>query len=91
MVKGGFKSLECQVYEKSALLPVPDLDDLATAIWSAIGQPKGGWTKEDDEQWDAAITKYKELLPEAPGYQVDGDGRVTLKATAQIVIVRKEG
>ncbi|KAL2274465.1 hypothetical protein FJTKL_03214 [Diaporthe vaccinii] len=89
--QGGFKSEDCQLYEKSALLPVQDVDDLATAMWSAIGQPKGGWTKEDDEKWDAAISKYKELLPREAGYQVDGNGNVNLKATAQIVIVRKKG
>lgn len=91
MVEAGFKAEDCQLYEQSALLPVQDLDDLATAIWSSIGQPKGGWTHNDDEQWDEAIGKYKELLPTQPGYQVDGNGNIVLKATAQIVIVRKEG
>lgn len=89
LVKGGFKFEDCQLYEHPALLPMRDLDEFATAIWSVIGQPKGGWTKEDDEKWDEAVAKYKELLPNEPGYQVDKDGNVTLKATAQIVVVRK--
>lgn len=91
MVEAGFKSEDCQLYEHSALLPVQDVDDLATAIWSSIGQPKGGWTKVDDEQWDEAIAKYKELLPSQPGYQLDGNGNVILKATAQIVVARRDG
>lgn len=91
MVKGGFKSEDCQLHEKSALLPVKDVGDLATAIWSAIGQPKGGWAEEDDDKWDEAIAKYKELLPKEPGYHADANGNIVLKATAQIVIVRKEG
>ncbi|KAH8756363.1 S-adenosyl-L-methionine-dependent methyltransferase [Diaporthe sp. PMI_573] len=91
LVKGGFRADDCQLYEHSAYLHVSDLRELATAIWSAIGRPKSGWTKEDDEKWDEAIAKYEELLPKEPGYQVDGDGNVTLTGTAQIVIVRKEG
>lgn len=92
LFKGGFKSEDCQIYEHSALLPVKDLDEFATAIWSSIGQPRGGWAEEDDdEKWDEAIAKYKEMLTQKPGYQVDENGNITLKATAQIVIVRKEG
>lgn len=91
LVKGGFKSEDCQLYEHSALLPVTDLDEFATAIWSSIGQPRGGWAEDDDEKWDEAIATYKEMLTKEPGYQVDGDGNIVLKATAQIVVVRKEG
>lgn len=91
LVKGGFKSEDCQLYEHSAYLHVRDVRELATAIWTAIGRPRSGWTKEDDERWDEAIAKYEELLPKEPGYQVDGDGNVTLTGTAQIVIVRKQG
>lgn len=58
---------------------------------SSIGQPRGGWAEDDDEKWDVAIAQYKEMLTREPGYQVDEDGNITLKATAQIVIVRKEG
>lgn len=91
LVEGGSRADDFQVYEHSALLAVRDVDELANAIWSAIGRPRGGWTEEDDEQWDEVVAKYKELLPEEPGYQVDGDGNVTLKATVQIVIAREEG
>ncbi|KAK7701285.1 hypothetical protein SLS64_010328 [Diaporthe eres] len=91
LVKGGFKSEDCQLYEHSALLRVTDLDEFATAIWSSIGQPRGGWAEDDDEKWDEAIATYKEMLTKEPGYQVDGDGNIVLKATAQIVVVRKEG
>lgn len=91
LVNGGFKSEDCQLYEHSALLPVKDLDEFATAIWSSIGQPGGGWAEDDDEKWDEAIAKYKKMLTQEPGYQVDEDGNIALKATAQIVIVRKEG
>lgn len=91
MVQGGFDPGEVQLYEKSAVLPVRDLDEFASAIWSAIGQPEGGWTEDDDERWDEALAKYKEMLVKEPGYQVDGDGNITLKATAQILVVKKDG
>ncbi|KAJ0104141.1 hypothetical protein J7T55_000492 [Diaporthe amygdali] len=90
LVKGGFKFEDVQLHEKSAMLPVQDLDEFARAIWSSVGQPKGGWTEEDDEKWDMAVAKYKELLASEPGYKVEG-GKITLKATAQIAIVRKAG
>lgn len=90
LVKGGFKAENCQLYEHSAFLPVQSVHELATAIWSSIGRPKRGWAPEDDETWDEAIAKYEELLTKEPGYQVDDDGNVTLKGTAQIVIARKE-
>lgn len=89
LVKGGFRSEDVQLYEKSAFLPVEDFDEFALAIWSAIGQPLGGWTKEDEEKWDVAVAKYKELLPQKSGFHVDGDGKITLEAVAQIAIVRK--
>ncbi len=78
-----------QLYEKSAFLPVKDLDEFATAIWSAIGQPAGGWIAEDDEKWDVAVAKYKELLAQKSGYAEDSGGNVTLEAIAQIAIVHK--
>ncbi|KAG8168791.1 hypothetical protein KVR01_001540 [Diaporthe batatas] len=83
LVKGGFKS-------EDSVLPVKDIDELATAIWSVIGQPQGGWAEDDEEKWDEAITTYKEILTKEPGYQVDQDGNIALTGTAQIVIVRKE-
>lgn len=89
LVKGGFKFQDVQLHEKTASIPVNDLDEFASAIWSSIGQPLGGWTEDDDEKWDAALAKYKELLTHEPGYRVDGDGKITLTATAQIAIVTK--
>lgn len=89
MMQGGFDPAKVELYEKSALLPVRDLDEFANAIWSSIGQPEGGWTEDDDKRWDEALAKYKEMLPKEPGYQVDGDGNITLKATAQILVVNK--
>lgn len=91
MVRGGFKSENVQLHEESVLLPVRDLDEFASATWSSICQPKDGWTEEDDEEWNEALAKYKELLPHEPGYQTDDEGRINLKATAQIVIVKKDG
>ncbi|ROW03906.1 hypothetical protein VPNG_07268 [Cytospora leucostoma] len=89
LVEGGFRFEDVQLYEKSAFLPVRDLDEFAIAIWSSIGQPVGGWTEEDDGKWDEAVAKYKELLTKESGYHVDGDGKITLEATAQIAVVRK--
>lgn len=89
LVQGGFKFEDVQLYEKSAFLPVKDFDEFALAIWSAIGQPEGGWTTEDEERWDEAVTKYKELLRKKSGFDVDGDGKITLEAIAQVAIVRK--
>jgi hypothetical protein len=56
LVEGGFKFEGVQLYEKSAFLPVNDSDEFAIAIWSAISQPVGGWSAEDDEKWDVAVT-----------------------------------
>ncbi|KAK9772393.1 putative Methyltransferase type 11 domain-containing protein [Seiridium cardinale] len=89
LVEGGFKFEVVELYEKSATLPVEDLDIFSTAIWSAIGQPAGGWTEEDDEKWDVAVVKYKELLQKKSGFNRDADGKITLTAIAQIAIVRK--
>lgn len=91
LVEGGFKFEDVKLYEKSAFLPVKDLDEFATAIWSAIGQPQGGWTAEDDEKWDMAVGKYKELLAKKPGFNIEADGKITLEAIAQIAIVCKPG
>ncbi|KAI0531728.1 S-adenosyl-L-methionine-dependent methyltransferase [Xylaria digitata] len=89
LVQGGFELTDVQLYEKSAFLPVKDLDEFARAIWTAIGQPPGGWTKEDEEKWDEAVSAYKTLLAKKPGYHVDEDGNVTLEAIAQICIAKK--
>ncbi|ROV99458.1 hypothetical protein VMCG_06388 [Cytospora schulzeri] len=86
---GGFEFEDVQLYEKTASLPVRDLHEFASAIWSTIGQPEGGWTEEDDEKWDEAVARYKELLPNESGYHVDDGGKITLQATAQIAVVRK--
>ncbi|KAI3335747.1 S-adenosyl-L-methionine-dependent methyltransferase [Ustulina deusta] len=89
LVQGGFEFTGVQLYEKSAFLSVKDLDEFARAIWTAIGQPTGGWTKEDEEKWDEAVSTYKTLLQKKPGYHVDKGGNVTLEAIAQICIVKK--
>jgi len=91
LVEGGFTFEDVQLYEKSAFLHFKDLDEFATAIWSAIGQPLGGWSAEDEEKWDVAVSKYKELLAKKPGFSVDADGKITLEAIAQIAIVQKPG
>jgi SAM-dependent methyltransferase len=70
-------------------LAVKDIDELATAIWSAIGEPKGGWTQEDEDRWDEAIAAYKKVLSQKPGYKVDSDGKVSLESVAQIAVVKK--
>ncbi|KAI0470482.1 S-adenosyl-L-methionine-dependent methyltransferase [Xylariaceae sp. FL0804] len=89
LVKGGFQLGDIQLYEKSVFLPVKSLDELAVGIWSAIGQPEGGWSQEDEEKWYEAVAKYKELLPKESGFHQDSEGNITLEATAQIAIARK--
>ncbi|KAI0382171.1 S-adenosyl-L-methionine-dependent methyltransferase [Hypomontagnella monticulosa] len=89
LVAGGFKFKDVQLYEKSAFLPVKDLDEFARAIWSAIGQSPSGWKDEDEEKWDTAVAKYKEILGKKSGFHVDGDGKITLEAIAQVAIVKK--
>lgn len=89
LVEGGFAHDDVELHEKSAFLPVRDLDEFAVAIWTAIGKPEGGWTREDEERWDEAVAKYKELLQKKSGFSVDNDGNITLEAIAQIAIVRK--
>lgn len=89
LVGAGFRHQDVELHEKSAFLPVADLDRFAAAIWTAIGRPAGGWTPEDEDRWDEAVAEYKELLPGKSGFHVDGDGRITLEAIAQIAIVRK--
>jgi SAM-dependent methyltransferase len=91
LVEGGFKFEDVKLYEKSAFLPVKDFDEFALAIWSALGQPEGGWTTEDEEKWDIAVAKYKELLAKKPGFNIDADGKITLEAIAQVAIVQKPG
>ncbi|KAK8028382.1 hypothetical protein PG991_005438 [Apiospora marii] len=61
LVEGGFRFEDVQLHEKSAFLSVQSLDESALAIWSAIGVPPGGWTQNDEDTWDAAVAKYKEL------------------------------
>ena len=89
LVQGGFQFAGVQLYEKSAFLPVKDIDEFARAIWTAIGQPPGGWSHEDEDKWDVAVSTYKTLLAKKPGYHVDENGNITLEAIAQICIVKK--
>ncbi|KAI0411564.1 S-adenosyl-L-methionine-dependent methyltransferase [Xylaria grammica] len=89
LVQGGFAFADVRPYEKSAFLSIQDLDEFATAVWTAIGRPPGGWTAEDEEKWELAVATYKTLLEKKRGYHVDGDGNVTLEAIAQICIVKK--
>lgn len=89
LVQGGFRFEDVQLHEKSAFLPVQSFNDFALAIWSAIGLPPGGWTHNDEDTWDAAVAKYKELLQKKSGFSVDGQGNITLEAIAQVAIVRK--
>jgi SAM-dependent methyltransferase len=91
LAEAGFQASDIQLYEKSAVLPVKDLDEFACAIWSAIGEPPGGWTQEDEDRWDEAITEYKKVLSNKEGFHVDRDGNISLEAIAQIAIVRKAG
>jgi SAM-dependent methyltransferase len=85
---GGFKG---EVFTKNVpvTLAVDDIDQFATAIWSAIGEPKGGWTQEDEDRWDEAVTAYKEVLSQKPGYKVDENGKISLESLAQIAIAKK--
>lgn len=89
LVKGGFNADDIQLFEKSAFLPVRDLDQFSTAIWTAIGQPVGGWTQEDEDRWDEAVATYKERLQKRTGFQRDGNGNITIEAIAQVAIVKK--
>lgn len=89
LVKGGFSFEHIDLYEKSAFLPVKDLDTFANAIWSAVGRPAGGWRQEDEEMWHVAISKYKELLSKKIGFHQDENGNITLEGIAQIAIVHK--
>jgi SAM-dependent methyltransferase len=90
LVEGGFRAEDVRLFEKSAFLPVEDLDVFSRAIWSAIGQPMGGWTQEDEERWDEAVAKYKERLQLREGFQRDGQGKITLEAIVQVAIVQKQ-
>ncbi|KAI0165387.1 S-adenosyl-L-methionine-dependent methyltransferase [Hypoxylon sp. FL1284] len=89
LVEAGFKFEDVRLYEKSAFLPVKNIDEFANAIWSAIGQPPGGWKEDDEEKWETAVAKYKETLSKKTGFHVDGDGKITLEAVAQVAIVQK--
>ncbi|KAH9895547.1 S-adenosyl-L-methionine-dependent methyltransferase [Xylariomycetidae sp. FL2044] len=91
LVEGGFEADAIQLYEKSAFLAVRDLDEFATAIWSVLGQPLGGWTGEDEERWDEAVGKYKELFGKNAGVNVGEDGKIMLESIAQIAVVKKAG
>ncbi|KAI1210083.1 S-adenosyl-L-methionine-dependent methyltransferase [Annulohypoxylon truncatum] len=55
----------------------------------AIGQPAGGWKKEDEEKWDTEVAKYKDILTKKEGFHVDGDSKITLEAVAHVAIVKK--
>ncbi|KAI0017815.1 S-adenosyl-L-methionine-dependent methyltransferase [Xylariomycetidae sp. FL0641] len=87
LLRAGFEDV--RLYEKSAFLPVGDLDEFAKAIWTAIGQPPGGWTRDDEDRWDEAVDTYKDLLRKEEGFHVAEDGSITLEAVAQIAIAKK--
>ncbi|KAF2650661.1 S-adenosyl-L-methionine-dependent methyltransferase [Lophiostoma macrostomum CBS 122681] len=89
LVEGGFRSSDIQLYEKKTVLLVRDMDEFANAIWSVIGAPRGGWTQEDEDRWDEALSTYKTTLSEMEGYHIDEDGHITLEGIAQIAIVKK--
>ncbi|KAF2013068.1 S-adenosyl-L-methionine-dependent methyltransferase [Aaosphaeria arxii CBS 175.79] len=86
--QGGFTG---EVFTKNVpvTLAVKDIDEFATAIWSAIGEPKGGWIQEDEDRWEEAIAAYKKVLSQKPGYKVDAHGKISLESVAQIAIVKK--
>ncbi|KAF2690567.1 S-adenosyl-L-methionine-dependent methyltransferase [Lentithecium fluviatile CBS 122367] len=89
LARGGFNLADVQLYEKVATLHVEDLDEFACAIWSAIGEPPGGWKQEDEDRWEEAIAMYKKVLSQKEGFHVNEDGSTTLEARAQIAIVQK--
>lgn len=89
LIEGGFAAGDIELHEKAVKLPVKDLDEFAGAIWTAIGQPPGGWTQNDEDKWDEAVAKYKELLPGKSGFSKDADGNITLEAIAQIAVAKK--
>lgn len=89
LVKGGFEYEDVELYQEEAYLLVKDIHEFATAIWSAIGMPPGGWLKEDEDLWDTAVAKYKEILQDKEGFSRDEDGKITLTAIAQVAIVKK--
>lgn len=89
LIQGGFRFEDVKLYEKKVVHIVKDINEFGGAVWSATGMPTGGWTQEDEDRWDEAVSVYKRILREKEGYSIDQEGNIVLESVAQIAIVEK--
>ncbi|KAF2728905.1 S-adenosyl-L-methionine-dependent methyltransferase [Polyplosphaeria fusca] len=64
------------------------MDAWTQLAWSWMGQPQGGWTEQNERDWDAHRSLYAdECLKE--GFQVGEDGHVRVHMVANVVVAWK--
>ncbi|KAF2653768.1 S-adenosyl-L-methionine-dependent methyltransferase [Lophiostoma macrostomum CBS 122681] len=89
MEDAGFDGRSIVIERTYAVLEVADLKWWANAVWSFVGAPVGGWTLEDERQWDETVKFMVEWLEGYEGLS-EGEGRsVTFEMPAHVAIVRK--
>jgi ubiquinone/menaquinone biosynthesis C-methylase UbiE len=87
--KGGFLESKIKMSVSDVYMDLKDIQELATIVWSYLGIPGGGWTENDEWNWDKAIDVFVEVLEKGGNYQKleSGEGRV--KFVANIAIATK--
>jgi SAM-dependent methyltransferase len=77
-------------FEKTiAVLDVADLKWWASAVWSFVGAPIGGWTPEDERRWDGVIDFMVEWLKDYEGVEKGEQGGVQFTMPAHVAIAHK--
>lgn len=84
----GFIAANVRFESTEAVLNIGDVKHWAEIAWSYLGPPAGGWTIQDEEQWDRIIQSFKQVL-EDRGRLEHRNGKAAVRMPADIVIVVK--
>jgi len=86
---GGFDAGNIKFSEKECFLQISDLKRWAQLAWSYLGFLPGGWSQNDEDQWDEAITDIVEQLEKGDEISKNEKGETVLRMVACIAIAKK--
>ncbi|KAI1379735.1 hypothetical protein F4677DRAFT_407475 [Hypoxylon crocopeplum] len=91
MLAAGFDESDMGVNSYSTQVRIRDAKRWCEIGWSICGVPKGGWTQEDEDDWEEAVRLALEALLSGPWYQRDekDENAGWLRVTASVIVGRK--
>ncbi|KAH8886161.1 S-adenosyl-L-methionine-dependent methyltransferase [Thozetella sp. PMI_491] len=87
---GGFDSSMVRVQQCEYYITTGEFDQYTNLLWSFIGgTTSAGWSKEDEEKWDEAVSIVKRELQKTEGFKMLEDGRAMLRFVANVAVATK--